>query len=203
MRSMTDKIVELSRGVVTAPAYTGHSRPTPPRWRPAARLSSGHADTTSVGRGDTDSEVSQATVSPSLREPRHHFGSPARWPVAENSIANADIPALVDPPSRWIPASTALHHSPSNHFARALADEGRLPHTSRTTTASDTPRSAPLALDGRPRRHCPASPTNAAPPTRAGRSPFLDSCEPLSPIAVSLHGSSRLHCVPFGRPPRR
>ena len=58
--------------------------------------------------------------------------------------------------------------------------------------------SARHAPDGRPRRRRPASPTNAAPPTRVGRSPFLDSCEPLSPIGVSLHESSRLHCVPSG-----
>ena len=56
---------------------------------------------------------------------------------------------------------------------------------------------------GRPRRHFPASATNAAPPTRAARGPSRGCCEPLAPIGVSLLESSLLHCVSFGRPPRR
>ena len=125
--------------------------------------------------------ASPATVSGSWHGPRHHFASPTPWPVAANSIASADIPTLAGPVSRSSPASTARHRSPSNHFVPALVDEGRPPRTSHTTTATDTPRSALHALDGRPRRHCPASPTNAAAPKRAARSPFPGSRAPLAP----------------------
>ena len=61
----------------------------------------------------------------------------------------------------------------------------------------------PGEVDERPRRRCPASPTIAAPPTRDARSPSHGSCEPLASIGVSLHEPSPLHCVSFGRLPRR
>ena len=181
----------------------GRSPPRPLRSPPAAQLSLGRAGMSSDALVDTDSAAAQATVSPWPHGPPHHFCSLPPRPATAKSDARADSPTLAGSPSRPPPASTALHQSPSNYFAPELGDENRLPRTSRTTTAIDTPMSARNALDGRPRRHRPASPTNAAPPTRAGRSPFLDSCEPLSPVGVSLHGSSRLYCVPFGRPPRR
>ena len=74
--------------------HLGPSRPMPPRLRPASALSSGHADTTSDGRDDTDSEVSQATVSPSSHGSPYHFGSPIPSPATPSSTASADIPAL-------------------------------------------------------------------------------------------------------------
>ena len=114
---------------------------------------------------------------------------------------SADIPGLASPRSQSPRASTALHQSPCR-FAPDVADAGRFGRTARTTPANDVPMSAPLVVDGRTRQHCPASRNGEAPSKHAARSSFLYSCVRLAPVGVSLHGSRRLHCVPFGRSPR-
>ena len=75
--------------------------------------------------------------------------------------------------------------------------------TSRTTIATDKPRSVPLALYRPPGLRFPHSPIGAISPRRVARSPCLDSCAPRAPGNRRLTArpiSVTLCCI--GWPPR-
>ena len=142
--------------------------------------------------------TSLTSASPWWHEPQRGCAERAPTTVAPSSNVSADSRALVGLLPLSSRAATTLHHSPSNHCAPAAEGTDLPLRTSRTTIATDKPRSVPLALYRPPGLRFPHSPIGAISPRRVARSPCLDSCAPRAPIAVSPLVPSRLHCVASG-----
>ena len=134
------------------------------------------------------------SASPWWHEPQRGCAERAPTTVAPSSNVSADSRALVGLLPLSSRAATTLHHSPSNHCAPAAEGTDPSLPTSRTTIATDKPRSVPLALYRPPGLRFPHSPIGAISPRRVARSPCLDSCAPLRsnrrltarPISVTL-----------------